>query len=378
MQYEKTRDKMKRIIKRAGTLGVLLIYLLGAFSTGACAYYNEKGDTGTDSVAISESVPVGEVEVSSRIFELIFGTKKNEDERTLLYPGGSAFGLMIKEDGITVTSSNSPSFKVGDRIIAVDAKAAEGCRDVAKAVRECGGKAISFTVVRGGEVIKISVIPKRDKDNYRLGITLREQTAGIGTLTFIDPETKAFGGLGHGVSDSTGLVAIKSATANSITLGGCKKGEAGKAGELTGVLKSEVIGNVAKNSECGVFGVLDALPDYCKEPMPIATRDEVKCGKAQIISTVKNGMRSTYDIEIKDIDKDSSGPKSFKIEVTDKTLIALTGGIVRGMSGSPIIQDGKLVGAVTHVLVANPTEGYGIFIENMLEAAQQGTQPKAA
>ena len=372
---------MKKLIKKAGSFGLVLIYLLGSFGLASLtvgAVDSEKCDTGVANVALNEGITVGDVEVSSRIFEFIFGTKKNENEQVMLYPGGSAFGLMIKEDGVTVTSSNGTALKVGDRIIMANGKVISECREIEELVKSSGGKRISLTVVRGGEKINLSVAPKCNGDEYKLGVTLRAQTAGIGTVTFIDPETKAFGGLGHGVGDNSGFVSIKSATANAVTLGGCKKGEIGKAGELTGVLKQTKLGSVVKNCDCGVFGVLDELPDYCKEPMPIATKDEVKCGKAQIISTVKNGMRATYDIEIKDIDVHSEGPKSFKITVKDPSLIALTGGIVRGMSGSPIIQDGKLVGAVTHVMVANPTEGYGIFIENMLSAAQQGTQPKAA
>lgn len=374
---------MRKIIKKTGILSLLLIYFIGIFATTAPianAEYCGKGDTGISDIAFSDSVTIGDVEVSSRIFELIFGEKKSESKRLMLYPGGSAFGLMIKEDGVTVTASSNNALKVGDRIISANGKEITECRDVEILLKECAGKRIDFAVIRDGEKINLSVTPKREGEAYKLGVTLRDKTAGIGTVTFIDPETKAFGGLGHGVSDGASYVSIKSATANAVTLGGCKRGEAGKAGEITGVLKKDALGNIVKNCDCGVFGVLNEIPDYCTEPMPIATKDEVKCGKAQIISTVKNGLRATYDIEIKDIDKDSDGPKSFKIEVTDKSLIALTGGIVRGMSGSPIIQDGKLVGAVTHVMVADPTEGYGIFIENMLNASEgaRSELPKSA
>jgi stage IV sporulation protein B len=142
------------------------------------------------------------------------------------------------------------------------------------------------------------------------------------------------------------------------------------------------LGSLILNTECGVFGILNASANekICSDSslLPIGRRDEVKEGEATIISTVKNGKKDFYTISIESIDRNSDGSKSFRIKVTDPALIALTGGIVRGMSGSPIIQDGKLVGAVTHVMVANPTEGYGIFIENMLAATQQGVQPKAA
>ena len=225
----------------------------------------------------------------------------------------------------------------------------------------------------------ISVTPTSSDGEYKLGVNLRSRTAGIGTLTFIDPDTLAFGGLGHGVGDAEGrYVTVKRGKVTPVTLGGCKRGEIGHAGELTGVLRQSVIGELCLNNECGVFGTLSELPEYCTEAIPAAQRSEVKAGKAQIISTVKNGKRMTYDIVIEDIDYTSQGSKSFKIRVTDSTLIAMTGGIVRGMSGSPIIQNGKLVGAVTHVLVGDPTTGYGIFIENMLNAAESNQAMSAA
>ena len=150
-----------------------------------------------------------------------------------------------------------------------------------------------------------------------------------------------------------------------------KKGEEGKPGELSGLLTDKVVGELYANTECGVFGKLDTVPDsLCATAIKIAHRDEVHEGEATILSTVKVGTAKEFKIEISSINKSSTGTKSFKIKVTDPTLIAITGGVVRGMSGSPIIQDGKLVGAVTHVMVAEPTEGYGIFIENMLSAAQ--------
>ena len=129
-----------------------------------------------------------------------------------------------------------------------------------------------------------------------------------------------------------------------------------------------MIGSIEKNSSCGVFGILSEVKENKYTPIPVGTSGELALGEATVISTVKNGCRAEYKIEITEIDKSATGSKSFKIKVTDPTLITLTGGIVRGMSGSPIIQNGKLVGAVTHVMVNDPTEGYGIFIENMLNS----------
>jgi stage IV sporulation protein B len=162
-----------------------------------------------------------------------------------------------------------------------------------------------------------------------------------------------------------------------VILGGIHKGESGKPGELCGVLTDKDLGDITVNCECGVFGVMTDLPTSASV-MTVGRRDEVCEGEATIISTLKNGKTAEYKIEIYDIDRTSDGSKSFRIRVTDETLKALTGGIVRGMSGSPIIQNGKLIGAVTHVLVADPTEGYGIFIENMLNYANYTEQQKAA
>ena len=331
-----------------------------------------------------ECVPVGinggdNIKLGSRFYDLIFGKKENK-EKTMLCPSGQAFGILIKEDGVTVCHSASQEIHAGDRIIRIGKADCVECEDVYEAVRESGGAPLKITLVRGGEEMCVTATPKYTDGEYKLGITLRSQSAGIGTVTFVDPTTLSFGGLGHAVSDSeTGEpVSVRSGFASGVTLGPCKKGMPGKAGELSGILKSNSIGRIDKNTECGIFGKLDSLPEGISAPIPIATKTEVKAGEAEIISTIKNGKTACYKIEITDIDYTSNGSKSFKIKVTDPTLISLTGGIVRGMSGSPIIQDGKLVGAVTHVMVANPTEGYGIFIENMLSAAQGEVTPKAA
>lgn len=373
---------MKRFFDRAGACALLFIYVFSLAFGGTKADFSEiKCYTGVDVGNETVEALSRDVEVSSRIFELFFGGKDKRADEVMLYPGGSVFGLVINEDGATVTDARgSRALLVGDRIVALNGSEINDASEVEELVAGCGGKRMDIEVIRCGERVNLSVTPRVEDGEYTLGVQLRSRTAGIGTVTFIDPDTNAFGGLGHGVSDpnANGCVTLRSGAATSVTLGSCKRGEIGHAGELTGILKQNRIGTINLNNECGIFGTLDSLPDYCTTPIPAAKREDIKTGKAQIISTVKNGMRATYEIEIYDIDYTSCGSKSFKIKVTDPTLISLSGGIVRGMSGSPIIQDGKLVGAVTHVLVANPTEGYGIFIENMLSAAQQGAQPKAA
>ena len=373
---------MKRVFFRASTFVLLFIYAFSLAFGGAKADFSEiKCYTGVDiGEDVAEALADG-VQVSSRIFELFFGGKEDKRESVMLYPGGSVFGLVINEDGVTVTDAgDGRALLVGDRIIGINGTEVCDSSEVEELVKASGGRRIEIEVIRCSERVKLSVTPRLDGGEYTLGVKLRSRTAGIGTVTFIDPETLSFGGLGHGVSDSvsSGCITLRSGAVTSVTLGSCKRGEIGHAGELTGVLKQNRIGTINLNNECGIFGTLTDLPDYCTTPLPAAEREDVKCGKAEIISTVKNGMRATYQIEIYDVDYTSTGSKSFKIKVTDPTLISLSGGIVRGMSGSPIIQDGKLVGAVTHVMVANPTEGYGIFIENMLNSAQSHAQPKAA
>jgi stage IV sporulation protein B len=225
--------------------------------------------------------------------------------------------------------------------------------------------------LHAGSEISVEIRPTLVDGEYKLGLTLRDSAAGIGTVTFVDPETGTFGGLGHGIcdGDSGEVVPMESGEICGVVLGGVHKGESGKPGELCGILNETTVGSLTKNSECGVFGTVDSTKIKTRDAIAIGRRDEVAEGEATIISTIKNGKSAEYKIKIHDIDRTSTGSKSFKITVTDPTLIALTGGIIRGMSGSPIIQNGKLIGAVTHVLVADPTEGYGIFIENMLNVA---------
>ena len=320
------------------------------------------------------------VQVGSRFFELFTGEKKGE-ESVKLVPGGGVFGVKIKQKYVTVTESrNIPALKSGDVIISVNGQNVGCAADVKRILENCGGDSLTIRAMHQGSEIAVEIRPSYEDGQYKLGLTLRDGAAGLGTITFIDPKTGVFGGLGHGIcdSDSGEIISMDTGEVCGVILGGVHKGESGKPGELCGVLTDRDIGDLTINSHCGVFGIITDGDLISEETIAIGTREEVTEGEAKIISTLKNGKSAEYKVEIYDIDRDSDGSKSFRIRVTDETLKALTGGIVRGMSGSPIIQNGKLVGAVTHVLVANPTEGYGIFIENMLNAANQQTQSKAA
>lgn len=343
----------------------------------ALAFETEKINTGEQS---SGALPCG-AKISSRFYELLFDKDENRSEPLYLIPGGDVFGIRVKEHGVTVSAAEDWSIlHRGDKILSINDTPINDSDDVTSFMKNHCGGTVKIGIVRGGEKMTVTATPRCESGSYKLGVNLRRAACGIGTVTFIDPKTNAFGGLGHGICDpqTKKPIDIESGEVNGVVLGGINRGEVGKPGELSGVLNKRHLGDINVNGECGVFGRLDELSTYSSAPIPVGTRDSVKAGAAEIISTVKNGKKATYKIEITEIDSSSTGSKSFKIKVTDPTLIALTGGIVRGMSGSPIIQNGKLVGAVTHVMVADPTEGYGIFIENMLNAAQNQVQPKAA
>ena len=365
---------MKQIKKSALALLLLLIYTFFIFNSSALAF-----DGGQN--ASLQSKNSSDFEISSRIYEAIFGKEKsNGNEPLRVIVGGDAFGIKINEERPCVARADgSVKFQIGDKILKLGGKEIFSASDVQKVLENYHGGALEAEIERKGEVLKLSCTPTIEGEKASLGISLKQSTVGIGTITFIAPDTNVFGGLGHGVCDTDGeLVSIKGGVATSVTLTGIKRGECGKPGELSGMLGNGILGPISTNTDCGVFGVIVSEPMSDEDAIPVGTRDCVTVGKAEIISTLRNGKKASYDIEITEIDYNSNGSKSFKIHVTDEALLAISGGIVRGMSGSPIIQDGKLVGAVTHVMVADPTEGYGIFIENMLNAANNQSQQKAA
>lgn len=379
------KNKLKKT--KGFLLAILSLCILFSFSVNAFAF--GEATSLTAEKALKADSQGEEIEVGSRFFELIFGKKERKPESKDIYlcPGGDAFGVKISGSGVTVSKITNETattpLRVDDRILSIDGNQISTISEVKDIVNSSDGSALEFEVLRNGKKIKFDLTPHAVGSEYHLGVILNDGASGIGTITYYDPQTLTFGGLGHGIcaKDSSDVLKMTRGEVTGVILAGAKRGEIAKPGELRGVLTDKILGSVTKNTPCGVFGTLtsDAIKkdSYSSASIPIAHRDEVKEGEATIISTVKSGKKSEYKIEIYDIERSSNESKSFKIRVTDDTLLALTGGIVRGMSGSPIIQDGKLVGAVTHVMVADPTEGYGIFIENMLSAAQNA-QPKAA
>ena len=378
--------KIKKIRMISAVILCLYTFLCGTPITARAVENNESSGGRVEESATLQLQDYGDekdvaalsdnVRVSSRLWELLF--KKEEKKVVSLIPGGDIFGVKLKQKYVSVVESEGiPALSEGDIILSINGKEIKSADEVSRLINASGGESVTIRARHKGEDIGIEIKPKYENGEYKLGISLRDGAMGIGTITFIDPSTGAFGGLGHGICDGSGdVIYMDSGIVSGALLGGIHRGETGKPGELTGILTEDVDGIITANNECGVFGVLNKIPD-ASAAISIGTRDQVHEGEATIISTLKNGKSAEYKIEILDIDRSSDGSKSFRIRVTDETLKALSGGIVRGMSGSPIIQDGKLVGAVTHVLVANPTEGYGIFIENMLNAAENNV-PKAA
>ena len=229
---------------------------------------------------------------------------------------------------------------------------------------------MSLSFTRDGEDRTVTVTPTRKDGEYKLGLWVRDSTAGIGTITFYDPTDRTFGALGHSISDAdtNRVLPLRKGSIIPAAITGIVKGSAGSPGQLSGTfLDSATIGDVFKNCDCGIFGTFSGRDAFAAEPIEIGLSGDVKTGKATIRCTVDSEGVKEYEIEIVKISRDEKQKtKNMLIKVTDPELIAKTGGIVQGMSGSPIIQDGKLIGAVTHVLVSDSKQGYAVFIENML------------
>lgn len=301
--------------------------------------------------------------------------------------GGSAIGIYIETDGVlvlgtaSVTGADKMSYepaanrlKSGDYIVGVNQEEIREKEDLIKVLKDADGSEMHFRIRRGEELMNVAVTPVRTADGtYKIGTWIRDDTQGIGTLTYITQDGK-YGALGHGITDiDTGvLMQVRTGNAYDAEIVRIVKGEPGEPGELSGVIQrseADRLGIVTKNTAQGIFGNVKENLEIKRTGtiMEIGRKQEVKKGKACILCEI-NGIVETYEIEIERVDySNRNHAKSLVIKITDEELIGLTGGIVQGMSGSPIIQDGKLIGAVTHVLVNDPTRGYGIFIENMLE-----------
>ena len=309
--------------------------------------------------------------------------------KTKVIPVGSIAGIKLYTSGVLVVGMSeiqgidnkkykpyeSTGIEEGDTIISVNSKEIANTEDLVKNVNASSGQEISIKYIHNQKTAECSIKPVQTSNSeYKLGLWVRDSAAGVGTVTFYDPETKSFGALGHGITDidTEQLIDISSGEFVTTKILNVVKGETGTPGRIQGTVDNQKnIGTIFKNTKFGIYGTVDNISslniDSSKE-MELALRDEIQTGKATILCSLENGKIDEYEIEIEKIYKDNNyDNKSMLIKVTDKRLLDKTGGIIQGMSGSPIIQNGKFIGAVTHVLVNNPSEGYGVFGDIMLK-----------
>ena len=302
-------------------------------------------------------------------------------------PVGRAVGIKLFSDGVVVVGTSevvtaegkiNPAkacgLKEGDIITHINSTEVDTIEEVTALLQKLEGEPMSISAIRDDRQVRLTaqaVFCPTDS-TYKLGAWIRDSMAGIGTVTFYCPDTGAFGALGHGINDldTALLMPLDSGTILPASVSGVKKGAAGSPGQLRGVFETETtLGELSANTAEGIFGTMDSADWFEGKPVETAERDEVKAGNATILSNISGEAVEEYSIRILKVypASTSDGGRDFLIQVTDQRLLDATGGIVQGMSGSPILQNGKIVGAVTHVMVDDPTSGYGIWIGNMLD-----------
>ncbi len=360
-------------IQTGSTLQVHTIFPLSAASVPQTvqAAAGEGSITETASLKLFGMIPIKTVEIQ-------------EIDTPMLVPCGEPFGIKLRMEGAMIVGlervetrsgqrcpAQEAGMQTGDIIQSVDGKEISSNQALQQAIEDSGGTPVTVTYTRGEVSCSCTLTPAyADDDNrYEAGIWVRDSSAGIGTLTFYDPESGSFGGLGHPVCDTdTGdIYPVGSGDASSVTITQVVKGVSGNPGMLQGEFTdSAPLGELLCNNRCGIFGTLYHNPSEA-EAIPMALKQEVETGPAQILCTVSGNEPQAYDVVLEEIDySGADNTRNMTVCVTDPALLECTGGIVQGMSGSPILQNGKLVGAVTHVFVDDPTRGYAIFCENMV------------
>lgn len=307
-------------------------------------------------------------------------------KRQYVVLGGEIFGIKLYTEGVMIVGVDSikngnktenpaveAGLRVGDIILSVNNKKVNSTSEIVAIFKNNTDSELDLVVSQNGKPKETKLkLAYSDADKcYKAGMWLRDSTAGVGTVSFYDKGSHMFASLGHAVCDvDTGLVMpLSSGTAEQARINGCYKGSDEAAGELCGVFTGNTLGSLYENCECGIYGKIENLPDSSE--IPVATKREVKVGQAQLLSTVNNDGKKYYDVEIVKISNNSAkDSKNMIVKITDSKLLTETGGIVQGMSGSPIVQNGMLVGVVTHVFLGDSTQGYAIFAENMLNELQ--------
>lgn len=361
--------------------------LLGLYIKPKVNYQTMQTASNINKTKVNE---LGKIDFDLSFFN-IFKLKEinvNVISKTKVIPMGNAIGMKLYTDGVLVVGMSeiegkkpyeNSGIKEGDRIVQIDKKAIDNTEDLMEAVNKCSGKEISVKYIRDNTTITTSIKPIKNSGNqYKIGLWVRDAAAGVGTLTFYEPSSGMFGTLGHGILDVDTSELIKIANGELVTTNilNITKGKKGDPGEIRGTIESgHTIGNIDKNTSFGVFGTLNKTP-YINiqnnDEIEVALREEIKIEDAQIICELENGKREKYNIKIQKVflnnNKDN---KSMLIKITDEKLLEKTGGIIQGMSGAPIIQNGKFMGAVTHVLVNDPTIGYGVFADIMIKQMRE-------
>lgn len=333
----------------------------------------------------------GKTSVKVSLFDNILVKNVDVDvlPKTKVIPVGSIAGLKLYTNGVLVVGmseiegQDSKKYKPyentgiqeGDTIIEINENKVESTEDLIKKVNNSKGQNLEVKYIHNNDTKECSITPvKTSANEYKLGLWVRDSAAGVGTVTFYDPQTKSFGALGHGITDidTEELINIESGEFITTKILNITKGEKGTPGRIQGTVDNQRnIGTISKNTKFGIYGKVDNLSslniDSSKE-MEVALREEIQTGKATIMCSLENGKVENYEVEIEKIYKENNyDNKSMLIKVTDQRLLDKTGGIIQGMSGSPVIQNGKFIGAVTNVLVNNPQEGYAVFGDLMIK-----------
>ena len=332
----------------------------------------------------------GKIEVSLNLFGNIPVKKMdvNVIPKSKVVPVGKAIGMKLYTEGVLVVGMSeingkkpyeNSGIQEGDAIIEINNEQIENTNDLIETVNKSNGTTVEVKYKRNEQTITTSIEPAKVNENeYKLGLWVRDAAAGVGTMTFYEPSSGMFAALGHGIADidTSELINIESGELTTTNILSIVKGQKGTPGEIRGTIEnSESLGSIYKNTSFGVYGKVQSknkLDINNMEEMDVALRDEIKTGKAQILCELENGKTEKYDVEIKKLYlNNNENNKSMVIKITDEKLIEKTGGIIQGMSGAPIIQNGKFIGAVTHVLVNDPTVGYGVFADIMIKQLKE-------
>lgn len=343
---------------------------------------NSNGETVEASSAINKNKvsEVGKMDLKVNLFGSlpVKDVTVNVIPKTKVIPVGKSIGMKLYTDGVLVVGMSeiegqkpyeNCGIEEGDRIIEIDNSKISNTNELINTVNKSNGKTVEIKYISDEDnVLTTSITPVKTGNDFKIGLWVRDAAAGVGTLTFYTPEDNKCVALGHGITDidTAELIDIASGELVSANILSIVKGEKGNPGEVKGTIENGYkIGNVYKNTAFGVYGTLDSktmLNVSESDAVEVATRDEIKTEKATILCELETGKRKEYEIEIERVFvNNNSDNKSMLIKVTDKELLEKTGGIIQGMSGAPILQNGKLIGAVTHVLVNEPTEGYAVF-----------------